>query len=360
MSASLFWEQAKNKAFLTHLILFLIVVCCSTINTSFAQETQTAINWISFEEAKAAFTKEQKPIIINFYDSKNDSCHMMMDSVYSDPVIISYMNQYFYNIHFDIHSKKKISFFDGKTYSPSPKKHSLAQNLAGDVSLPAILLFTKQAKGTAYNGYIDKHRMLGHLLYYAEAVHKSTEWDDFYAEYTATFPREKGKGFTIVRTVVNWMSMEEAIEKQQKAPRPIYLDIFANWKNTSTVMLVSTYANDTIASILNNEFYPVRFEATTRDTMRLKGTVFTNPGKTKEEKHLHDFASTLLLSNKKGFSFPTLIIFERKVAKPIHFYQHFFGKKSLEAMLRFYSTDAYKKQNYSQFSTNYWKQKEKP
>ncbi len=332
----------------------LLLLCTLYSFSQSKNKAQEPLKWISFAEAKEAFGKEQRPILINFFDSKNDSCQMMIDSVYSDPVVISYLNQSFYAVNFDVNTQDEVTFFDGQVYKPQEKgSHGLVQKLIPNVKLPGVLFFNREANGTAYNNYIDKHRMLGFLLYYSEDAYKSTDWTDFYDEYTSTFPKEKGRGFTIVRTVVEWLSMEEALTKQEKNPKPIFLDIYANWKNTSTIMLVSTYADDTIASILNKEFYPVRFEATTRDTMILKGTTFTNPAKTKEDVKLHEFASTLLLSNKKPFRFPTLVFFDEKIGKPITFYQEFWGKKSLEALLRYYSSGAYKTEVFEKYKTRY-------
>lgn len=67
--------------------------------------------------------------------------------------------------------------------------------------------------------------------------------------------------------LVKWMTLSEAMEKVKTQPKPIIMDFYTDWCGWCKQMMRTTYANPDIAQYLNTNFYPVKFNAETRETI---------------------------------------------------------------------------------------------
>lgn len=101
---------------------------------------------------------------------------------------------------------------------------------------------------------------------------------------------------------VKWYSMEEAIELQKKVPKPIFVDIYTDWCGWCKKMDVSTFKDPNIVQYLNNNFYAVKLDAETTDTINYFGKPMTHPTGVKLRGNYNALAVKLL--NGRA-SFPT-------------------------------------------------------
>lgn len=72
-------------------------------------------------------------------------------------------------------------------------------------------------------------------------------------------------------SLVKWMTLQEAMEKTKTAPRPIIMDFYTDWCGWCKKMMQTTYANPGLAAYINQNFYPVKFNAETKDTVEYLG-----------------------------------------------------------------------------------------
>ena len=70
---------------------------------------------------------------------------------------------------------------------------------------------------------------------------------------------------------VKWMTLDSAMEKMKTAPRPIIMDFYTDWCGWCKQMMKTTYANPDLAQYINANFYPVKFNAETEDTVKYLG-----------------------------------------------------------------------------------------
>ena len=72
-------------------------------------------------------------------------------------------------------------------------------------------------------------------------------------------------------SLVKWMSITDALEKVKTQPKPIIMDFYTDWCGWCKRMMQTTYANPSLAQYINANFYPVKFNAETKDTIEYLG-----------------------------------------------------------------------------------------
>jgi thioredoxin-related protein len=104
--------------------------------------------------------------------------------------------------------------------------------------------------------------------------------------------------------LIRWMSLEEAEIQNAKYPKPFMIDVYTDWCGWCKTMMKTTFSNPDLAGYINLNFYPVRFNAETQDTVVFRGQKFWNPST--ENRSTHQLAIKLL--NGK-LTYPTIVYF---------------------------------------------------
>lgn len=148
---------------------------------------------------------------------------------------------------------------------------------------------------------------------------------------------------------INWMSMQEALEASATPDnkKKIFIDAYTDWCGWCKKMDKSTFLDSSVIAYMNENYYAVKFDAETQDTISYRGVDFTNssPGAKKKGGRgtYHYFASALLDGQ---LSYPSYVILDEKHTR-MAIYKGFMDIPSLVTVLKFFTLNQH--QQYTQY-----------
>jgi hypothetical protein len=94
----------------------------------------------------------------------------------------------------------------------------------------------------------------------------------------------------------------------------------------------ATYKNVEVIKILNTEYYAVKMNAETRDTIIYDGQAYRNKAYGKKRNPVHEIP--LLLASREGipFSLPALVLFDKNFQITKRYFEYISPKKMLKIL----------------------------
>ncbi|MBL7930772.1 MAG: DUF255 domain-containing protein [Bacteroidia bacterium] len=126
--------------------------------------------------------------------------------------------------------------------------------------------------------------------------------------------------------LVKWLSFKEAQEKNKEVKKPFIIDLYTDWCGWCKHMMRTTYSNEGLASYINAYFYPVKFDAETKDTIEYNGKIYKPTSaqpKTPHELTLKflgnslSYPSTMFVTNNFEYNLLTQGYLEDKKMEPL-------------------------------------------
>jgi thioredoxin-related protein len=307
------------------------------------------VKWYTIEQAEELNKKFPRPLYIDMYTDWCGWCKHMMKTTFANQYIANYINSNFYPVRFDAEGKDTV-FFQGKRWvsqdtSRKESKHELAIYLMdGRMSFPTIVYLQPDGSKTPIPGYKNVREQEPLMYFFAEEINKTTDYSDFEKNFVMSFATDTMPGRKeLTSGKVNWLSMNEAIAANAKKPKKFYIDVYGSMYVKSRVMDSTTYQNHQVAELLNNQFYPVHFNAASQEKVNFQGKEFVNKGSGAFS--LHEFAA-YVMGNKIAFS---SILFLDEKLNPITKIDGYFSPKRLKSILKYFGSDIYKNQTWEEY-----------
>ena len=340
--------------------LFLIFVILLTINNLRAQSLSevSPVKWYSITEAEKLDSAEHRPFLIDVYTDWCGWCKRMMATTFANKQLAQYINANFYPVRLDAETKDTIEY-QGKKWTSDGRTNTLARYLLkGQMSYPTIVYIDRDTNILPVPGYMTIKDIEPILVYFSEDVSRSGSLEDFRVDYMYAYNSifsdelkklpENQQLDTLGK--IDWLTFDEAMEKQKETPKPMILDVWMDFAPMGTKMVLSAnilernvLKDSKIADYINKNYYPVKFYAATKDTIELGGRKF--PGS--QNGGPHSLTSYLTGGD---FSFPTMFYFD-KTGRLISKTTSYFGHKFYLTVLKFYAEEAYTKESFQDFYT---------
>lgn len=146
---------------------------------------------------------------------------------------------------------------------------------------------------------------------------------------------------------VQWMSFQEAIEKNKKKPKKIFIDVYTDWCGWCKVMDKQTFTDPYIISYLNENYYAVKMNAEKNEKINFKGKEYNFVAQ--GTKGYHELAAELMSGR---MSYPTVVFLDEKMdlLQPI---PGFRKPEEMDLILNYFGGNHYKAVSYDVFQQQY-------
>ena len=145
---------------------------------------------------------------------------------------------------------------------------------------------------------------------------------------------------------VKWYTIQDAEKLFRDSPRPLFIDTYTDWCEWCKKLDKDVFDDQVIAQILNEKYYPVKFDAESKDPVIFQGKTFINDGKLGK---FHQLAYALL-SGK--MSFPTVVFLTSgvEVITPLPGYR---SAADFEPFLIYFSGTVWQTKSFEDFSETF-------
>jgi thioredoxin-related protein len=104
---------------------------------------------------------------------------------------------------------------------------------------------------------------------------------------------------------VKWLTIEQALEQSKTTRKPIFIDVYTTWCGWCKVMDKNTFSDPLVAKMLNEQFYPVKFDGEQKADVVFNGTTYKYVGD--GSRGYHQLAAALL---NNQLSYPTVVFLD--------------------------------------------------
>lgn len=111
----------------------------------------------------------------------------------------------------------------------------------------------------------------------------------------------------VVTDTVKWLSWDEAMDAIAVQPKKLMVEVYTDWCVWCKKMDTETFTEEHIVNYINDNFYPVKFNANLKEDVEYKGQVykFVKSGNT----GYHELAAELL---NDRLSYPAIVFMDEK------------------------------------------------
>ncbi|MDQ3051083.1 MAG: DUF255 domain-containing protein [Bacteroidota bacterium] len=142
---------------------------------------------------------------------------------------------------------------------------------------------------------------------------------------------------------IQWVSFEDAVMLAEKNPKKIFIDIYTHWCGWCKKMDATTFKEAEVVQFINTNFYPVKLNAETRDTIQFRDKEFRYVTEYKANE-----LAISLLSGKMGY--PSYVLLDEQFSLLSPPVQSYLTKDDLMPILTFYGSNIYKTKSWEEYS----------
>jgi thioredoxin-related protein len=146
---------------------------------------------------------------------------------------------------------------------------------------------------------------------------------------------------------INWYTFEEAVELAAENPRKIFIDIYTDWCGFCKRMDAETFSNAKVAGYINRNFYPVKLNSETRDTIHFQEHMFVNEGE--ERRSPHQLSIALLQGQ---MSYPSTVYMNEDL-ELLTSVPGFMTPERIEPILLYFGEDHYLNLSWEEFNETF-------
>ena len=107
---------------------------------------------------------------------------------------------------------------------------------------------------------------------------------------------------------IQWLSFEQLEDSLVVQPKKVFIDFYADWCSYCKKMNQVVFKNKKVINYLNREYYAVKMDVETVDTISYKGISYANADLGKKRKPVHQIPKLLASRKNYPFTLPALVL----------------------------------------------------
>lgn len=146
-------------------------------------------------------------------------------------------------------------------------------------------------------------------------------------------------------TEIHWLSIDEVQVAMKKKPKKVWFDVYTGWCGWCKVMDKKTFSNKDVIKYMNENFYSVKLDAESKDTIRFMGKSFGFVA----QYRANQFAVEIM---RGQMSYPTGVFMEEQFQN----WQSIPGYhdvKEMEMILKYLGDNHYKTQKFDDYRASF-------
>ena len=133
---------------------------------------------------------------------------------------------------------------------------------------------------------------------------------------------------------INWLSFEQLEDSLAVKPKKVFIDFYADWCAYCKKMDKSAFKDPKVVSRLNADYYAVKMNAETTDTIVFGGESFSNKQFGKNRNPTHEIPLLLASRENHPFSLPAIIVLNEEFNITARYFEYMSPKKLYEALTK--------------------------
>lgn len=114
---------------------------------------------------------------------------------------------------------------------------------------------------------------------------------------------------------IHWINFNQLNDSLKVNPKKVFVTFFADWCSFCKQMDRETFTDKNVIEVLNKDYYAVKMNIESTETIYFGEQVFTNQ-RSKKINPIHEIALALVSRKNHVFSLPAMIFFDKQfVAK---------------------------------------------
>ncbi len=120
---------------------------------------------------------------------------------------------------------------------------------------------------------------------------------------------------------VNWISFEQLNDSLKVKPKKVFVNFYANWCTICKQMEHAAFADKDVIKQLNEDYYAVKMNIESADTINFGGQVFMN-NRIKKVNPIHEIALLMASRKNKPFSVPAFVLLDEQFVAEVRYFQY--------------------------------------
>lgn len=149
--------------------------------------------------------------------------------------------------------------------------------------------------------------------------------------FISLFTLTSGTTYSQSKDEIQWIGFEQLYDSLSVHPKKVFIDFYADWCTPCLKMDEVTFKDQRVILKLNKDYYAVKMDVETTDTIVFGQQRFTNK-RVKRRNPVHDIP--LLLASRKGapFSLPALVVMDSSFTAQARYFQYLDAEQLLSIL----------------------------